>query len=416
VASLYGLCREQFLAGAQQSLWPAKTEDSTSLKSYNAAIRLFSRDLKKGSVGVDSVICCLIFILFELQRDNHLAAFRHHQGFQAVIQEVKKQDCSTISEATALLAFDRLALRMENQAMLFIGSKVPNFCTDFCVSDSFNSLVEARDALDQRKTRTLEFLNPYAYVNPEYCPPWSTFEGRSHNHFHVFHGTFKGYILPDLDARRHELLDTLQLWKDRFDSFLQQEDHHGRAIDVKSLSLLRMTYWVEYIRVSTAHSDDEMIYDFFLPIFKSILGEAQHILDISNREQTDLVPSHILPADVLLGSGLVYCLYFTCLKCREPHVRDNALLLLSQAGRDGIWDGAMLAQIAKHVIQLESPIEEGSGTTEEPVGICLRVNGISLDIDKENSKVWVRTVQSTKAHEYKRSTWRTQDAILRLDL
>lgn len=420
LASLYELdqlrCSSR-IEGDSPKFENARTQ---ALKIYNSAIKKFAIHLKHGLVGFEDLMSCFIFICFEIIQGNYLAAFRHHQGCQGVIQRIKSLGCSTHSENTALVAFERISLHLENQATSYIGTKASN--TGFGCSQSrisypcfFTSLAEARHALDQQITDFLQFLIPHDYLGSDYCPPWTKYEGRSAGHFTVFHGSFKGYIPPDFATRRDQLLDALRAWKCCFGSSLQRQNDWSSDASPESISLIWISYWMTYIRVSTAHAVDENFYDAFLPTFELIITEAQHVLrdaDPSSSESTD---KKMRLGETIFGSGLVECLYFTCLKCREPGLRQKALTLLPRAGNDGIWEGELLAMVAEYVIQLETATPGDSNTIwsqDKFIDASRRVNGIALDIDKAHSRLWVRTVRNGSPCGDTRLSWEVEDAVL----
>ena len=63
-----------------------------------------------------------------------------------------------------------------------------------------------------------------------------------------------------------------------------------------------------------------------------------------------------------LESSIVEALYFTALKCRHKVLRRCALGLLKCAGREGLWDGAVMAVVAEHVICVEEGVAHSDNT------------------------------------------------------
>jgi len=99
------------------------------------------------------------------------------------------------------------------------------------------------------------------------------------------------------------------------------------------------------IGLENCFQTDEVAYDIFVPRFREILSISKSILN--THENAFFIPT----SQVVQGLGLV------AQKCREPHVRREAITLLrTMARREVFFDSVILADICEWIVGVE---EEG---------------------------------------------------------
>ena len=101
-----------------------------------------------------------------------------------------------------------------------------------------------------------------------------------------------------------------------------------------------------------------MAYDPHITEFESILKQAADLWQLVSPElegeprslNLDVPPVPNFTVDM----GFIPPIYYTAVKCRVPGIRRKAIDFLSAAPhREGIWDGAIVAQIASHIMEIE---------------------------------------------------------------
>jgi hypothetical protein len=169
-------------------------------------------------------------------------------------------------------------------------------------------------------------------------------------------------------------LNALQNWRSMF---LQGEDEefswlHGRVDRSNSPSVhtahLFLLYHLTTIKVVTALCPTELIFSTptCISCFTSIVAYSSVILrnrhaGNKDREALDVGRRRLYFSS---ESSVIEALYFTALKCRDGAVRRAALDLLKSAGKEGIWDGAVMAKVAEHVMKKE---EQLSSHIQSPI-------------------------------------------------
>lgn len=145
----------------------------------------------------------------------------------------------------------------------------------------------------------------------------------------------------EIDQHRHigNLLSVLR----SISSNLECGSVHSRT----RLTVLRAQCHSCLIWVSTILDPWESAYDLYTQLFKTIVNDARlSIGRISNSVQR---LSSVFSADL----GIVQPLWFTASKSRDLEIRLEAIELLSKSGRNGPFDGSVLAAVARRAVDLE---------------------------------------------------------------
>lgn len=150
--------------------------------------------------------------------------------------------------------------------------------------------------------------------------------------------------------------------------------HHALVLRSQCLSTL--------VYLSTILSPNECSYDVHAPRFQQIIQDAatvlaQHSVHLSLLGQFRPCP------------GIVQPLFFTAIKYRHSHWRRQAIEMLRRSGREGPFDGKLLAAIASRVVEIE---EHGCGKGTMPDGILpkhveetQRVHGCGADAEARDN-------------------------------
>jgi hypothetical protein len=140
-----------------------------------------------------------------------------------------------------------------------------------------------------------------------------------------------------------------------------------------SIILLKVYHTVLNIIVSTRVYGLESLHDAQLPRYQYLVSLGSKLLD--NENATDPVMSE----DTIFSfePGVIFVLFFTAIKCRDPVLRRRAVELLGKNGhQEGAWESVGAARVAEFVIGVE---EEGLLPGEK--------DGAGAEVVKEASRI-----------------------------
>ena len=171
--------------------------------------------------------------------------------------------------------------------------------------------------------------------------------------------------IPDAIVREVDWCKaSLSQWEeilDRSESsmFPPPADDHKRTLF--SIPLLRIYHIMTSILAATCLQSptDETVYDRHISSFVRIVAEAVALWKLYALTYEDPPPYNCggpTPSEIGFTADLGYIppLYLVALKCRVPQLRRQAVGLLRRAPhREGVWDGALAAQVAEFVIRAE---------------------------------------------------------------
>lgn len=165
-----------------------------------------------------------------------------------------------------------------------------------------------------------------------------------------------GFIPLEVVAEAEALREQLNLYHDQHLSLLLPT---GKLSEVQA-AMLEIKHVTALVLISTSIYAEEMIYDRFLPQFRTVVALAERIREPPHRGDKDLLSG----PDFSLEMGIIHPLYTTAMKCRCPRTRQRAIELLDTMPRtEGVWEGHSRARIAGRIKQLE---ENGLGLQDSP--------------------------------------------------
>lgn len=184
----------------------------------------------------------------------------------------------------------------------------------------------------------------------------------------------------------------IEAWSQAFDHILASRTAPGVSSQEKAaIAVLKMFQVMSKILFLMTFSDSEMHFDNFTPYFKGIVDLAIEVVGDEERRaaarrcpdpafcrhqdrcQPDIFGGHEYATRHIKPSfsadlGIVPPLYVVATKCREPHIRRQAIQLLrSSARREGMWDSELTARIGMWIAEIEEEdvdlFEGGYGNT-----------------------------------------------------
>jgi hypothetical protein len=166
---------------------------------------------------------------------------------------------------------------------------------------------------------------------------------------------YDSYIPLQLYDAQTSLIEDLEQWRTAFKNGERELGDVGGDNMTPENAQLLITYHLISLELRTALSADERVFSAPESIgsFRALLEYATIIL--RQRSHT-----HGQPLFVTLETSTCEPLYYTAIKCRDHSLRRRALELLKLAGPEGVWNGDLMAVIAKHVIDLEECPEDAN--------------------------------------------------------
>lgn len=387
---------------------------------YSKATKILQRQLSQSPNTAASIeqtlIICLLFIAFEVLQGNHSAALTHLEGGLEIFSNCHPSTIHSQNLSTSSLA--GVFKRLDIQASSYLGIRnVKPFSFGNVSQPSMQAhsnrskpvFTDIRDAFDSLNTHIASVYHfmrspspslrqhPFLHSNPV----------RNLRYELLLHFTIKKHsIFSGLFEEQGELVDALGSWALAFESFLEERSGDvsrsgSSRVYSQQYAVLWVSYLIIFITLSTCLEPDECSHDRFLAQFQSIVEHAEFVLlpEVQDNSNSSSQPRFSLEMSVIQP------LYFTALKCRDHNLRRRAIDLLRISGQEGVWDGNMLAVIAKYIVQQEesqgsldvlleqtlvSEILPEVDIQNRVIPESARVHGIALDnVDRVYGKVWI---------------------------
>lgn len=174
---------------------------------------------------------------------------------------------------------------------------------------------------------------------------------------------------------------------------------------LQSISLLQQ-YHIAWICLRTGYFTDYMTLHSLTLRFREIVRLSRILLSHPSSHATSASGNDNTvkeegpgPGLFTLDNGPTLSLFLTSMKCRDHHVRAQALELLKQyPRRDAFWSSHAAAAIARLNVQFEEANEDGGSTLEEQFSRLRMREGVFVDRKRElrgrfffkDNGVWVR--------------------------
>jgi hypothetical protein len=266
-------------------------------------------------------------------------------------------------------------MRLELQSISYLGKRKPSAAEPLMgwelspypsqlQARNRNWVLQLRNSLLNLQYRIFQFLRLKA---PELLKP-SISTHSTHQSIPIYPGGNLKY------EERDKLLAELFEWRKALDQILSDdpglEDNCLPSNILDECRILSVLYFLEFIRLSTCF-EDETAYDTYTPQFAEIITHSSALISVQENARRQLFTMEM---------GLIDPLYWTSLKCRDPVMRREAVKLLCNCGKEGVWDGAIMASVAQHVID----VEENLATAARG-----RVHGVGLEVNRNEASAWV---------------------------
>lgn len=341
----------------RNGIYDKDTLASTSYKEagflYGRAIKnLYQRiDPEKGESANLAIIASIIFACFEVLRRNNMAALVHYQnGMRALMKQMNDRDQREL-EHNCVSAEDSTILRTRPQddldRMLRVFARYDiQACTYYKPrAETLNIHLSKLPPNDVGMTEVRRYLDNlliavYQLVKSDLS-------------------MFRYWDRADISLawleKRDEALETFQGWLDVLEQSIPSDAvtlrNHG-ILASKSILGLILQIKVAMIMLRTCiDCGPEMSYDQFRPDFEEIVSRVENLTRMLGLEVGQPLDRETVPFSMELG--VLHPLFFVAWKCRDRDLRRRARTQLRKCGKEGAWEGPVMALVAERIAEIE---------------------------------------------------------------
>ncbi|KAJ5502074.1 DNA repair protein rad10 [Penicillium fimorum] len=300
---------------------------------YSRSVSAVRQRIEQGNVDVFvGLISCVLFICIEAIQGNADGALQlYRQGVQLIIA-LRPQITSGAASQASLLedTIIPIFIRLGTFALAIGGAPVTALLrdTENALTPQFDSLKSAREAIV-----LLAIEVPL-------------FESTCTKHLVEANAS---QVPEEFNIRLFSLAARLGNWHTAFDKLMTVLRAKGilSQQQVGTAALLLSYHDMLYIMLETCTSLSLMQFDAYLPNFQNIVEQCANAPEASVRPDGTQPP---FTFEVNVGLPL----WFTSLRCREPHTRRAALALLREAPSvQGFYQCSIWATVGRAIMELE---------------------------------------------------------------
>lgn len=373
-----------------QSVASSASYKDTALLYGRAIRKLYQRiDTISGETANLAVIASIIFACFEVLRRNNMAAVVHYQnGMRQLMKQINEREhleasISIQEDATLVRAkpqddLDRMLrvfARYDIQACTFSKSKAEALDIKLpAVPSNEIGLTEIRRYLDNLLIAVYQLvksdLSMFRY--------WKADE-----------------VSPAWLEKRNEALNTFQGWLDVLEKHIPSDAvtlrNHGITASKSILGLILQVKIAMIMLRTCIDCGPETTFDQFNSQFAEMVSRVEDMTRILDLEAGVPLDRETVPFSMELG--VIHPLFFIACKCRDWDLRRRAIAELKECGKEGVWEGPIMAVVAERIAQIEEQgLEPGTFVPE-----ACRIHELrkGVEYDERCVRVEMRLAQDT---------------------
>jgi hypothetical protein len=354
-ATALGALHEKISLQSTYGEGSTEIETEFPLKQYGAtlaSIRKYLSTEKRPKLDV-ILMCALICTTIAVMENNYANASAHLENSLHLLRDksIHNHFCNTSAGSDMSLVFCQLDLH----ASKFQGRRPPAMLLDYesRMPGRFYSIAQAKDALSRITMQLYAFTRSVAeeYKYRKLQP-----------------------VPLDEVAKLELIKNGYEAWKDRFDKFLHRSTSKFSRQEQSIIDILIINYTTDYIEASTCIQPGAMAFDQFDEEYDEIVTLAANVIRSRRR-------SNIIDFCLDISTGVIFPLYLTAIKCREPWIRQRAMSLLrSIRFQEGVWNAKAQASIAEVAIRRELSFNDPSLPDQRPLEFA-RVHSVGTIMD-----------------------------------
>lgn len=362
-----------------------------ALKLYGGALRDLNQRLNDPSKtnAKLAIIASILFACFEVLRRNNMAAVIHYQqGMRALIRQMNlPQNESSLTRyspdkhTSSRAAFReipqdevdellRVFARYDIQACTFSKDLAEPLSTNIShvprILPTNLTLSQVRNHLDNLLVSVYQLIKSDARM----------------------YRYWKRDAVPlEWQARREEAIEIFDAWTIALENFFSTQAPKLSDGEIKSLLGLRMQIKTAVIMLKVCiDSGPESTFDQFKDEFEDMVAKVEQMTTALSMPEQRPLEAELTPFTMELG--VVHPLFFIACKCRDWDIRRRAVAQLRRAGKEGVWEGPIMAVLARRIMVLEEEgLSRGEMVPEEN-----RFHEIKKNVDYDSRQIlWEAT-------------------------
>ncbi|KIW32039.1 uncharacterized protein PV07_03616 [Cladophialophora immunda] len=368
-----------------------------ALKLYGGALRDLNQRLNTPSStnAKLAIISSILFACFEVLRRNNMAAVIHYQqGMRELTRQMNLPQGDDISLAPyspeqqsgsrptfreipedELDDLLRVFARYDIQACTFSKDRAEPLLTHIGhvprILPTNLTLSQVRNHLDNLLVSVYQLVKSdarmYRYWKREVVPvEWQT--------------------------RRQEALDIFDDWMAALENFFSTQGPKLSRADIKSLLGLRLQIKTAVMMLKVCiDCGPETTFDAFRDDFEDMVSKVEQVTTALSLAEAMPLEDELTPFTMELG--IIHPLFFTACKCRDWGIRRRAIAQLKRAGKEGVWEGPIMAVLVQRIMALE---EEGL-SHGELVPEANRFHDIKKNVDYDSRQILFEATRALDA-------------------
>ncbi|KAE9364759.1 hypothetical protein N431DRAFT_431560 [Stipitochalara longipes BDJ] len=339
-----------------------------ALQQSNKAIGHLRAHLSVGAPqsGESVLLSCILFICLETFQGNHEAALAHLESGLKILESWLQDD----DEHQPVLSPDfvsRPTRQFLEEELIPLFTRLDVQATTYLTSRSLNKLIPCSStvepimpvrfsSLSDANNHLADLVHWMLYSNngAHNMMYWMVNNPMAQPHFRPPPTGPDDPIpkIPDVVLKKILKIETqhgriLQQWLDALNLYLK-ENIDLDAKDLRGALMLKILYTSTTIIKAASLYNHDLEYDKYTPEFERVITLAESLIKSQARAKDGNTPLYSFEMNIL--PPLHYC----STRCRDPKLRRRALALLEDSPRrEGMWDSAMLAAIARYIIEQE---------------------------------------------------------------
>lgn len=323
-----------------------------ALIRYNQAVWHVSNDMRQGVLSSQVVlICCLLFVWLELLRNDFVAGLRHLKSGLLIIQGDNRHIDHSVVHMFTRLQLQATIHGCPASDFNYVPLKCPSEAITKHIPNSFQTEAIARHYLDSKLVSIFQFVR----LKQQFESTWGS-TANTHPEWSQFMRS------------RDSQLEDLQRWSTAFRNSPTLTYSLTNDTGSVEVLLLAMASEMAFMVLANLFSDSEMDYDQYHGNFERLTKLAERIVGSPRGDKPGERPETPLPK-FSLDVGIIPCLFYVALKCRDAGIRRRAMAALRLAPeREGMWHRDSMVAAALWKMGVEDSRRQNVDSLPGPAG------------------------------------------------
>lgn len=380
---------------SKEKIHEGKTHHEFALRQYGRAIRELKQSLSANRSDMRSaLIACMLTVCFEALNGDMQSAITQVRNGRKLIREYLPTGASAISarlnsaaEINEIIqAFDRL----DNDSVVTQDAEPIDFNTETGATtpdEAMKRMPFVFESLEEAKIYYEYFVNEFIH--------WIAFQYAwgSRQKDETKERLANSKVMASVSEQRKLYLKALSQWYCAFEPLLVSSRSKGGGEYIAAIALDCRFKCLDAAN-NANHFLGEMSYDEITPKFQEVVDLVKILID--HESTLDVTKT----AKFTFEGTIVSSMYAVALKCRDPSVRRQAISILeSRPRREGVFDSALQAKIARIQMDIENSGQVGGTIPEHS-----RIRGIKTTCDmmkREGHMKYLKMDPVTREFSYK---------------